>query len=326
VPCCTAPAMAASAESCLHCGKQGAGFKRCSRCKQAWYCGAACRNAGWKRHKKACAPPVSLRDVAANLKAASAAEDWRGLLKWEGRMEELIAGEPDDYCERVLRAFAKAHNSGLHATGSKDHARSFVGLQERRIPLLGKLQRFWDQADAMSFLASALTFLGSHHDACISYQRARDIGAAHGFFSIESTACLGLGKAAVGEGRHEEGVELLRNSLAAAELNELDDPAFELTSLAALVKTFFEAHAIDDAEPLVLRYREAAKARSATQGGVCYVALDSVLYSARLHEVLTPLWVAIFSLRVFTRSCAPRVRNPFTLLGSVFWQGRPASG
>ena len=36
--------------SCSHCGKEGEELKRCSVCKHASYCGAACQNAGWKKH------------------------------------------------------------------------------------------------------------------------------------------------------------------------------------------------------------------------------------------------------------------------------------
>ena len=104
------------------------------------------------------------------------------------------------------------------------------------------------------------------------------------------------------EGRHEEGVALLRNSLVAAELNELDNPTFELASLTALIKAFFTAHAIDEAEPLVLRHREAAEARSETQGGVCSAALESVLFHARLHEVLAPRWQRLLTPRVLSQA------------------------
>jgi len=104
--------MAVSAESCVHCGKQGAGFKRCSRCKQDSYCGAACQKADWKRHKKTCAPPVPLHDVDAKLEAAQAAQDWRGFLQWEGRMEELMAHRSDDVCSGILTAFSTAHQMG----------------------------------------------------------------------------------------------------------------------------------------------------------------------------------------------------------------------
>jgi len=182
--------MAASAESCALCGKQGAGFKRCSVCKRASYCGAECQNADWKRHKKTCAPPVPLQEVAAKFNAAYAAGDWRGILKWEGRMEEMMARQPDEDCSNTLLAFSNAHRTGFTATGSKDHAHSYVGLEERRIPLLGKLQRFRDQGDAMYGLSITLRFLQRNIEAATWNQRTRDVGAAHGFFSLESRACI----------------------------------------------------------------------------------------------------------------------------------------
>ena len=124
------------------------------------------------------------------------------------------------------------------------------------------------------------------------YQAARDVGAAHGFFSIESMACKGLGSAAIDAGRHEEGLDLLRNALVAAELNELDDPKLELAALLSLVSALFQTNSIDEVEPLVLRYREAAKAHSERKG-FCFEELHSIVYSARLYQVLclcTPRW------------------------------------
>ena len=158
--------MAASAESCAHCGKQGVGFKHCSVCKHACYCGVACQNANWKRHKKTCAPPVPMQDVGAKILAAHATGDWRGVLQWEGRREELMARRPDDVCSAtarqidhaysaILDAFSEAHQVGWQATGSNDHAHSCVGLQKRRIPILGKLQRFRDQGEASAPLPTS---------------------------------------------------------------------------------------------------------------------------------------------------------------------------
>ena len=301
--------MAASAESCAHCGKQGAGFKRCSRCKQASYCGASCQNADWKRHKKKCAPPVPLQDVAAKINAAQATRDWRGVLHWEGRMQELMALRSDDECSGILLAFSAAHQMGFDATGSKDHARSFVGLEERRIPLLGKLQHFWDQGEAMCLLSNFLHLLERNSEAATWYQRARDVGAAHGFFSLESQACQGLGRAAVEEGRHEEGLELLRNALVAAELNELDDVKYELNSMQSLIYALFTTNSIDEVEPLVLRYREAAKAQS-EKVGFCFAEFEGLLWSARLHEVLC---------------MQPACENPSPQLSNCFQHGHIAS-
>ena len=196
--------MAASAECCAHCGKQSVGFKRCSRCKQASYCGAECQNADWKRHKKTCAPPVPLQDVAAKINAAHATGDWRGVLKWEGRMDELVAHRSDGTCSGILTVFSGAHHTGFITTGSADHARSYLGLVERCIPLLGKLQRFRDQGIAMCNFSKILLVLERHSEAATWYQRARDVGAAHGLFSLESTACMGLGESAINKGRHDE--------------------------------------------------------------------------------------------------------------------------
>jgi hypothetical protein len=303
--------MAASAESCAHCGKQGVVCKRCSRCKQASYCGAACQNADWKRHKKKCAPPVPLQEVVEKINAARATDDWRGVLKWEGRMEELMAPQSDDVCSQILKAFSRAHYLGFQATGSKDHARSCVALEERRVPLLGKLQRFRDQGGVMCNLSDTLRFLERDSEAATWSQRARDVGAAHGFFSLESTACMELGGAAFNAGRHEEGSALLRNALVAAELNELDDPAFELDALNRLIATLFTTNSIDEVEPLVLRYREAAKALWAEKEEFRFADCDSLLCSARLHEVLcmhSAFW------------------NPFSLLHPCLQHGHMASG
>jgi len=222
--------------------------------------------------------------------------DWRGVLKWEGRMEELMAGEPDDTCSEILKAFSGAHHFGFQETGSRDHARSFVGLEERRIPLQGKLQCFRDQGQAMCAAADSLLTLQRDSEAATWYQRARDVGAAHGMFTIESTACIGLGMAAFNAGRQEEGRALMRNALVAAELNELDDPRYELDAMTGLISTLFLTNLIDEVEPLVLRFRETVMVQS-EKTGVSFAEFDSLHWSARLHEVLC--------------LCTPRFGTPY---------------
>jgi hypothetical protein len=237
-----------------------------------------------------------MQDVAAKLDAAKATGDWRGVLKWEGRMEELMALRSDHFCSEILSVFSNAHRMGYRATHSEDHARSYVGLEERCIPLLGKLQRFRDQGEAMCNLSNMLRLLERISEAATWYQRARDVGAAHGFFTLECKACIGLGTAAIVAGRHEEGLELLRNALVAAELNELDDPGYEVEALQSLVLVLFITSSIDEVEPLVMRYREAAKAKSEKEG-ICFAEFNSLLCSARLHEVLG--------------LCTPRLRTSY---------------
>jgi len=291
--------MAANADRCSHCGKAGVWLKRCSRCKHASYCGAACQKVGWKGHRKMCVP---VDEVLQKVYEAGAAEDWRGMLKWEGRMEEQMAFYSDiTFQDSILRGFAVAHEGGWNATSSQDHARAFVELEERRNPILSKLELFRDQGEAMCEIARMLLNVERGKGAETWFQRARDVGAAHGFFSVESEACMGLGRIAMHEERHKEGVELLRNALAAAQLNETDNSQYETDALAALIDALFTTDAIDDVEPLVVRYREAAKAESVKAvDGLSFYESYSLVCSARLHEV------------------PPRVGTPFTQIGPSF--------
>jgi len=272
--------------SCSHCGKECADLRRCSVCKHASYCGAACQNAAWKKHKKNC---VTLEEVRNRVTAAGAVRDWRGVLKWEGRLEQLLEGLSDAARHDVLHNFKWAHAVAWGATGNTDHALAVVRLQKRRIELLDNIKRFRDQGEAMCDAADYLVIVGQRQEALEYFQRARDVGAAHGFFSVECKACLGLGRLAVLEGRHEEGADLLRNALAASSLREdEDDTHMELHALRQLTKALFVTHGIDEVEPLVLRFREAAKVYSRRIGRVCCRELQSLYASARLHEVGNP--------------------------------------
>ncbi|KAJ1483729.1 hypothetical protein T484DRAFT_1895394 [Baffinella frigidus] len=276
---------------CSHCGKQSAAVKRCARCKQASYCGSECQKTAWKGHKQTCA---TLNEVFAKFHAAMTATptDWRGVIKWEGRMEELMENQKDAICNRILAGFVDAHMMGVNSTGNADHALSVVSLNERRIELLGKMQRFRDQGTALCTVAQHLQFLDRPQEAVRHFQRAKKIAEAHGFFSVECESCLGLGKLRTVEGRHEEGVGLLRNALAAAPLCESDCSCaacsdhgnIELRVLSAFTCALLDTHAIDEAEPLIPRYRELAKAESVKDGRLSTSELHSLFTSARLYE------------------------------------------
>jgi hypothetical protein len=282
----------AMAESCAHCGKTGKRFKRCSACKEALYCGAECQHANWKRHKKTCKPPLSLYDVSENVNAANATRDWRGVLKFEGRMEELIrglqdplVGQDDAEVANILGIFSLANRMGWNATGSKDNAFASVGLEERRIPLLGNLQRFRDQGHSMCSTGGILCFLERGADAARWFERARKIAEAHGFFTLECTACKGLGSLAISAGRREEGVALLRNALVAANLNELDDPTCEIDVLEVLRS--FSART---------RKQAAADLNVLDDAGYALDALRSLI-DALLHTRATEVPLALSSPR-----------------------------
>jgi hypothetical protein len=97
------------------------------------------------------------------------------------------------------------------------------------------------------------------------------------------------------QGRREEGVELLRNALVAANLSEHEGEEEsnqeEVYVLDKLIAALFEIVAIDEVEPLVVRHRELAKAETAKAdeteriGGLSYRELWSFYFNAQLHEV-----------------------------------------
>jgi len=222
------------------------------------------------------------------LELAADSDDWRGVLKLEGRMEELLEGQEDARCNIVIHTFMTGHVFARDSTGSRDHSLSVIRLEERRVELLGKMERFRDQGEALCSIADNLFgFLGRTREATTYFTRARDLGASHGFFSAESAACLGLGGIAIFEGRRKEGLELLRNAVAAATLAEEDASLLEANALDRLIKALFQTDSIDELEPMVPRYREAVQAESRRIGRLSAAAeLQSLYFSSRLHQVL----------------------------------------
>jgi len=231
--------------------------------------------------------------VVEKLNAANLREDWRELLKWDRRMQEMMEGQSDDCCQNLLGFCINAHRGAFNSTGSEDNLLSIVRLETRRAEVLGKMQRFRDQGEALCSVANALLGLGRRQEAEGYFERARKIAEAHGFFSVECDACLGLGKLAMRERRQDEGVELMRNALVCVPLCEEEDTAMELNVLTFFTDALFDTHAIDEVEPLVARYLEVAKAESERQGRLHISELRGLFKSARLHEVLCscpPRW------------------------------------
>ena len=150
----------------------------------------------------------------------------------------------------------------------------------------------------MYAVAYSLFGSGETQEAVKWYQSARDLGEAHGFFSLECFACLGLGTVALGQGREEEGLDLLRNAALAAPLVENEDGSSELIALSTLIPALIstgscnvgtkalETPALDEAEPWVLRFREVAKERSRKTFTLCREEFEGFYLSARLHKVM----------------------------------------
>lgn len=53
-PASAAPSPSPAVHSCGNCDAKRASYMRCSRCKAAWYCDAACQSSHWGAHRDAC--------------------------------------------------------------------------------------------------------------------------------------------------------------------------------------------------------------------------------------------------------------------------------
>jgi len=127
------------------------------------------------------------KEVWQKICVAKDARDWQGVIKFQGYMEELLENEPDDYSEHVLSIFEGAHTMAAFQTGRRDDA-LIASLVARRIELLGEMQRFRDQGEAIC--NAAVQFLAVDPEKAKKYLlRARALGEAHGFISMECRCC-----------------------------------------------------------------------------------------------------------------------------------------
>jgi tetratricopeptide (TPR) repeat protein len=287
-------------DSCGHCGKSVASSKHCSRCKRVFYCGGECQKAGWKAHKKVCEPPLALEDVVPFIRVKSDAGDWRAVIDSEWRFEDLMRAHVDNH-NWLLSVFFHAHELGRASSLGNDvahneHALACVRLGVRRCDLLFERQRFRDQCEVLFSIANNLASMNMTEAAMECYQQARSIGETNGFLSAECQSCLGLGALAVLSGDNERGLELLRNALAAAPLDESGNSLWELRTLEELIEALFSIktidildHPFDDAADelgsLIKRYTETAKVESERVGYIFH-CMHAMVFTIQLHEVV----------------------------------------
>jgi len=106
-----------------------------------------------------------LEDVWDSVKAADAVQDWVGVFKWEGRMEELLEHltEDADY-DLCLVTFLDALTVAQDTVSNSKHALSETRLRKRRVEFLGKMERFRDQGEAMCACGTSLVLNGQRQE------------------------------------------------------------------------------------------------------------------------------------------------------------------
>jgi len=121
--------------------------------------------------KKTC---VTLNDVFEKVNAAHLREDWREVLKWEGRIEDMMENQADAACNDILVVFVVAHMGAFNSTGSEDNLLSFVRLETRQVEVLGKMQRFRDQGETHSAMSPTNSLFST------SARKRRRTSSGHG--------------------------------------------------------------------------------------------------------------------------------------------------
>ena len=296
---------------CAKCKKQLVDSKLCSRCKHVSYCCRECQQADWKKHKIVCEPHLPIDKVMRNMVEATAVKDWQGTLKGEWRLDELRGMNNDEEHSWLLAALMTAHQQGRNCAIKWDdrerHALACIRLGKERSELLRTMERFRDQSEVIFILATNHSTVGDRAGAVRCYKEARSIGEKHGFFSAECQSCLGLGEIAILSGDVKDGVDLIRNALAAAPLVEDDDiervvgsgrgiptasskaNMWEISALERLIEALFQTATINsgtaERESLIKRYKDAALAHSRSDIRI-FNYMHSMVFTALIHEVL----------------------------------------
>jgi hypothetical protein len=215
---------------------------------------------------------------------------WEPIIGYQWRMQDLFHVVQEHHGLRaawdVLRVFIDAHMSGYHSTGDEDHLVWFRRLTERSIKICNTLQQFRTQAETMCSLGHVLRVVGEFDDARMMYLEAGRIAEHHGFLSVESAVCLGLGLMHMESGDEEYGVKLLRNAVLAIDFSVEPSTSHVLKSLESLSVSLFKTGDTDGLETVVLRlHHEAEEAMLASPSAYFVFYLRSTVLCAQLCQV-----------------------------------------
>lgn len=244
---------------CSFCQKTCKTPKHCSVCKVAVYCGAKCQKLSWKKgHRHICKKVEEIGDTISHIKAS----DVLLMLPYVDAMLECRA-----YDDQILiiSTFVDALRTYGILNGSKDHIVEIIPLEMRRAVLEGKQQMCRDQGDTLGFIAQYSMIIKNDEQAMEYFEKSRKVAETHGFFGIESRACRGIGALLIRQGRFDEGMDLLRNALAAAPLAEVDCSSLEAAAIETLLLNIlgmpweWDNTQLAEADTLTLRYCSVAE-------------------------------------------------------------------
>lgn len=293
------------ATACAKCNAMGIDFPWCNRCKTVRYCGVTCQRADWSFHKVKCMLPIS--EVMEKIDQALDVKDWRKVISFEARMEEIIA---QDNCKvwnmssanKALRAFASGREQGFTSTGKVEHLDVAIRLEKRRAELASARGEFMDQGSAICSAAHSLKNLSRQGEAEEYFKKALSIGKNNLLSTVSCDACTGLGELYMMTARPREGMTMLMDAMQFTHALKLVNPTanarYEWNVLARMLPALFQTNctpmdafyaggpsALEHAALLIPQFYNLATQKSREEGGLCPGELQSLCYKALLHEV-----------------------------------------
>ena len=252
------------------------------------------------------APPLS--EIFMMMNQAAGVKDWPGVLRWESRLEDMLVQTTNVSHSRLFEMLGEANfNQGHMAKAAK--------LFERRALLLGKMKLFRDQATDMNRIGDCLSNLNNTDGATPWFQKARRLGAQHGFYSAECGACLGLGHVAMLKGQFNEAEELIRAAETALDFveDEGERGMFEWTVNLDLAQALIETDRYEEAGPLIRRLRALADDAKFVETN----AMVALRLAVRLQAKRGDLEQAAKEMQVLRPSTTPaQISEPCYLLST----------
>jgi tetratricopeptide (TPR) repeat protein len=223
------------------------------------------------------APPLSA--AWAMVGTAKASRDWPGVLRWESRLEELLLAVGEASHPQLISWFAEAN----FKQGLFDKAAS---LLQRRVQVLGNLERFREQGEDMCHVGECFVHLNDAKGAETWYHKARKLGEKHGCYAVECAACLGLGRVELHiRGRTQEAEELLRHALSVLDFVEGKDETLERRVKTDLSNVLLQTNRYEEAGPLIQRLRDLAERASADPLDMVTTLELAVTFQLRREDV-----------------------------------------
>ena len=177
------------------------------------------------------------------------------VLRWKGRIEELVKGQDQKIIYVLLKSFAL----GFERTEKFDKARL---LWERCAESCGASKRFSEQVQALTAVAECYVQEDDFKKAAVWLENARDVSKEHGFVSMESKSCSRLADFFLVAGRISDGVEQHRRAFRVAKRVGKNDASHDRASLEqralrGLVEALCQRDGhLEEAEALFTRLRE----------------------------------------------------------------------